>query len=308
MAKYINPFTDTGFKVIFGKENQSEEILRSFLNDLFFNQPLFDPITELHYSNNERVRENPAGKTIIHDVICTTSSGHKFILEMQNSKHDDFLFRSTYYTYRGVTDQISISNPNRRKYHFYPVVSVFMCNFNVPDLEKKLVSHFVTKDTETDFILKTGVRSAYIQLPEFNKTWEECTDNFDKWIFILKTMYTKQQFPKMSRKDEVFERLEKVSNYAALTSEEQVAYEADLLWIHDYEEGIETARRDAIKEGLEKGIEEGRAIGRAIGKAEGKVEEKWEMAKNLFSLGIDLETIAKASNLPIEELKNKLLS
>ncbi len=27
MAKFIDPMTDTGFKIIFGKENQSNEIL-----------------------------------------------------------------------------------------------------------------------------------------------------------------------------------------------------------------------------------------------------------------------------------------
>lgn len=100
--KYIDPFTDTGFKVIFGKENQSEIILKGFLNELFANQPYFEPIEDLTYINTERVRERRGGKTIIHDVMCTTSTGHRFIVEMQKALKDDFIYRSMYYLCRGV--------------------------------------------------------------------------------------------------------------------------------------------------------------------------------------------------------------
>lgn len=55
MARYIDALTDTGFKLIFGKENQSEEILIGFLNDLFEGQKGYEPITRITYANNERV-------------------------------------------------------------------------------------------------------------------------------------------------------------------------------------------------------------------------------------------------------------
>lgn len=40
MSRFVDPFTDTGFKIIFGKENKSNEILKAFLNDLFEGQPI----------------------------------------------------------------------------------------------------------------------------------------------------------------------------------------------------------------------------------------------------------------------------
>ena len=58
MSRFVDPFTDTGFKIIFGKENKSNEILKAFLNDLFEDQPDFDPVEKLHYLNNERSRDN----------------------------------------------------------------------------------------------------------------------------------------------------------------------------------------------------------------------------------------------------------
>ena len=38
---YVDPFTDEGFKIIFGTEGKSEEILRGFLNQLMNDDPLF---------------------------------------------------------------------------------------------------------------------------------------------------------------------------------------------------------------------------------------------------------------------------
>ena len=42
MGKFVDPFTDVGFKIVFGKENSSNEVLREFLNDLFDGQKDFD--------------------------------------------------------------------------------------------------------------------------------------------------------------------------------------------------------------------------------------------------------------------------
>lgn len=56
MGKYIDPFTDVGFKIVFGKENSSNEILREFLNDLFEGEEDFGRIRTLRYLNNDRCR------------------------------------------------------------------------------------------------------------------------------------------------------------------------------------------------------------------------------------------------------------
>ena len=320
MARYIDALTDTGFKLIFGKENQSEEILIGFLNDLFEGQKGYEPITQITYANNERVRDHLKSKTIIHDVICQTVNGHKFILEMQKARKDDFLYRSAYYTYRGVTDQIKISSETGHlKFRYIPVTSVFICDFSVRGLENKLVSHFRFMDTDTGFYLDEAVRSSYIQLSFFNKSYEECESDFDKWIYLLKNMYRLEEFPRISRKDEVFARLERVANYSALTEEERIAYEADLRWASEYEEGLNTARREAIEEGRAEGIAKGRAEGiakgraegraqgmaegRAEGEAKGRTEEKYEIARTAINMGMKIADIVKLTGLTEEELK-----
>ena len=315
-SKYIDPFTDTGFKIIFGTEGQSEELLVAFLNELFRDQLYFDPIESLSYINSERARKGPEGKTIIHDVICNTAGGHRFILEMQRGRKDDFVSRSVYYTCRGITDQISISHDKRSTGYWYmPVTSVFLCDFRIRDLDNKLVSHFMLRDMETGTVLQAGLRMAYVQLTLFDKEWEECTTDFDKWIYLLKNMNKLKEFPKMTRKDEVFARLESVANYAALSYEDQVAYEADVRWASEYEEVLATARREAAEEGraegraegIAEGITEGRAQGITEGRAEGEIAQAWKTAEKMWKKGYSVKEIAEVNDLPLEEVKLKFI-
>lgn len=105
MATFINPFTDTGFKIIFGKENESNEILRSFLNVLFSDQPGFEPIESVEYRPTERTREWSGGKSIVYDIYCRTSSGRMIIVEMQKNAQEFFLSRAVYYVSRAIADQ-----------------------------------------------------------------------------------------------------------------------------------------------------------------------------------------------------------
>ena len=57
MGKFINPFTDFGFKHIFGRE-MDKEILIEFLNDLLEGE---HTIKDLRIMNNERLAETEQG-------------------------------------------------------------------------------------------------------------------------------------------------------------------------------------------------------------------------------------------------------
>ena len=63
---------------------------------------------------------------------------------------------------------------------------------------------------------------------------------------------------------------------------------------------INTARRIGHEEGLAEGREEGRAEGRE----EGREEANMKTAKNLKQLGVDVETIAKATGLSKDVIEN----
>ena len=61
---------------------------------------------------------------------------------------------------------------------------------------------------------------------------------------------------------------------------------------------------DSYQKGKEKGKEEGIAEGMEKGRAEGKHEANTETAQRLLAMGISAEQVAKATQLPLEIIKN----
>ena len=62
-------------------------------------------------------------------------------------------------------------------------------------------------------------------------------------------------------------------------------------------------RREGIAEGKEIGLVEGEAIGLAKGESIGLAKEKLATAKRLFSMGLSVQDIAKATSLPVEQVE-----
>ena len=75
-----------------------------------------------------------------------------------------------------------------------------------------------------------------------------------------------------------------------------------LLYLLDdrYQKGME----EGMEKGMEKGKEEGIAEGMEKGRAEGKHEANTETAQRLLAMGLSAEQVAKATQLPLEIIKN----
>ena len=82
MSTFINPFTDFGFKRIFGQEKH-KRILIGFLNALFAEELV---VTDLVYRDKEQTGETQQNRTVIYDIYCTLDDGSHVIVEMQNKK------------------------------------------------------------------------------------------------------------------------------------------------------------------------------------------------------------------------------
>ena len=80
MGKFINPFSDWGFKLIFGQEI-TKDLLISFLNDLLKGEHVIADIT---FKDKEQLPETKDMRGIIYDIYCTTDKGQHIIVEMQN--------------------------------------------------------------------------------------------------------------------------------------------------------------------------------------------------------------------------------
>ena len=90
--------------------------------------------------------------------------------------------------------------------------------------------------------------------------------------------------------------------------ERYISFEASKMAYRDIKNSVDTAKREGIAEGMEigmaKGKQEGLAEGMEKGREEGKHEAKTETAQRLLSMGLSAEQIAKATQLPLEIIKN----
>jgi predicted transposase/invertase (TIGR01784 family) len=91
--KYINPFTDFGFKKIFGTE-YNKDLLIDFLNQVLGDR---EQIKDLTYLNSEKLGKTQSDRKAIFDLYCENEQGDKFIIELQNVPQQYFKDRSVFY-------------------------------------------------------------------------------------------------------------------------------------------------------------------------------------------------------------------
>ena len=94
ISKYFNPYTDFGFKKLFGEEG-SKDLLIDFLNQLL---PTHHQITKLSFKNPENLSTTLEERKAIFDIYCQSASGERFIVEMQKAKMRFFKDRSLFYS------------------------------------------------------------------------------------------------------------------------------------------------------------------------------------------------------------------
>ena len=86
--------------------------------------------------------------------------------------------------------------------------------------------------------------------------------------------------------------------------ERYISFEASKMAYRDIKNSVDTAKREGIAEGKEIGMKEGMEKGMEKGRAEGKHEANTETAQRLLAMGLPAEQVSKATQLPLEIIKN----
>lgn len=283
MAHFINPFTDVGFKKIFGQE-MTKDLLIDFLNDLLIDEKT---ICDISFLDKELLPEFMGDRGVIYDIYCTTESGEQFIVEMQNRQQVNFRERALYYLSRTVSHQGERGGDWR--FSLKAVYGVFFMNFRLDDTPHKLRTDVILADRDTHEQFCDKMRFIFIELPSFTKEEEECETDFERWIYVLKNMETLKRLPFKARKS-VFEKLEKIVDIASLSKEER----------EKYDESIKVYRDTLVT--MEYAEEKGRLEGREEGRSEGREEERLFNARKMKAKGLDYALISDITGLTNEEI------
>ncbi len=285
--RYINPYTDFGFKKLFGTE-MNKDLLISFLNALFSGTK--KEITDVQYLNSEHLGDGYGDRRAVFDVYCMTEDGGRFIVEMQKAEQTYFRDRSIYYSTFAIREQA----PKGKEwdYHLEDVYTIGVLNFKFPDGEYPADSYrheIKLKDVEDNHVFYDKLTFVYLEMPKFNKMEDELETMFDKWMFVLRNLGRLLDRPK-ALQDRIFQKVFEQAEIARYTREERREYEASIKNYWDYYSTMKTATDKAIAKGRAEGLAEGRAV------------EKLANARSLKGNGVPIDIIAKSLGLTPEEI------
>lgn len=274
-AKYLNPFTDFGFKKIFGEE-ASKPLLLDFLNALL---PKSDQIVDLTFKNNEQLGQTDLDRKAIYDIYCENEKGEKFIVELQKAKQNFFKERTIYYSTFPIREQAERGEWN---YNLKAVYCIGILDFTFDDYEtepeKSEVVHTIKLKNQNGKIFYNKLTFIYLEMPNFKQTENELETRLDKWLYFIKHLEDFHAIPSIIS-DEVFNQAFEKAELAKFGQSELIDYENSLKIYRDLKGVIDTA--------FDKG----------------KLEGKLETAKSLKNLGVSIETIIEATGLSKEEIK-----
>ena len=301
-AKYINPYTDFGFKKLFGTP-LNKDLLISFLNSLFKGREV---VRDLTYLNGENLGNGYGDRRAIFDVYCENEQGETFIVEMQKAEQQFFKDRSIFYS------TFAIQNQGKKgiwDFNLKGVYTVGILDFVFPDHEypKDSLRHEVKLvDVDDKHVFYDKLTFLYLEMPKFSKKEDELKTMYDKWLFVLHNLSRLMKRP-AALQERIFTRLFEPAEIALYTPEERQDYEDSLKVYRDMKNVLDTAElkgmKKGMKKGLEKGLEKGRKEGLKKGIEQGSFEERRKNARAMKDLGLPLETIAKVTGMTADDIE-----
>ena len=287
--KYINPFTDYGFKRLFGEE-PNKDLLIDFLNELLRSEQ--GKITELTYLKTEQLGSTALNRRAVFDLYCTNEKGEKFIVELQKTKQKYFKERTLYYSTFPIRDQAIKGSEwdfELQKIYCVAIIDfVFDEDENQPD---KIRYDVKLSDIETHKVFYDKLTFIYLEMPKFNKPIEKIETRFDQWLYVLKNLHKLDRIPDRL-KEGIFLKLFETAEIARFSEEDYQRYEDSLKYYRDLKNSFDTARDEGRQQGLEEGIKEGIKEGIAT------------VALNALKKGMDLNDIVELTGLTKEQIES----
>ena len=301
-ARYIDPMVDWSFKRLFGSE-VNKDILIEFLKVIFPEHEIED----ITYIPAEQLGIMEDDRKAVFDVICRTKKGEELIVEMQCATQKHFFERALYYTSFPIMKQGKKAQRDEvtgvKKEWDYELDGVYFLGvLNFRYEEDDLIEHrYLLREATTGKIMTDKLKFVFVEVEKFNKSEDELTTDFDKWLFILKNLSKLLERPAALR-DKIFSRLFDVAEYASLDNIDKQNYVKAMTTARDTHNQIEYAKKTGLEEGLVKGFEKGRAEGLEEGLEKGREDAKQLIAINFLKLGTPCEVVAKATGLSLEEV------
>ena len=295
---YINPFTDFGFKKIFGEEASKPHLI-DFLNSLL---PPDNQIKDLSFKNLEQLPTIENDRKAVYDIYCQGTNGEFFIVELQKLKQKFFKDRTLFYATFPIQEQ---AQKGEWDFRLAPVYCIGVLGFTFDD-SKEVVHHVKLKD-QNNAVFYDKFSLIYLEIPNFNRSLEQLETRLDKWLYFIKNLEDLQSIPELL-KDKVFINAFETAKLANLEPNERANYQQSLKVLRDnyatMKYALETAVEKATAEAAAIGEARGEAVGEARGREAGIREANLKIAQNLKAASMSLEQIYAITGVSPQELES----
>jgi predicted transposase/invertase (TIGR01784 family) len=240
VEKYINPFTDYGFKKLFGEE-LNKDLLLDFLNELLKDEQ--GQIKDLTYLKTEQLGATEIDRKAIFDLYCENEKGEKFIVELQKTKQNFFKDRTLYYSTFPIREQAKRADWD---YELKAIYTIAILDF-IFDSDKNEPNKFrydvKLTDIDTNKVFYDKLTFIYLEMPKFNKSIDELDTRFDKWLYVIKNLNKLDRIPDKLR-EQIFERVFDTAEIAKFTPDQIRSYEDSLKYYRDLKNSLDTAKEE----------------------------------------------------------------
>jgi predicted transposase/invertase (TIGR01784 family) len=277
---FVNPYTDFGFKKLFGEEG-SKDLLIDFLNQIL---PSQHQIASLSFKPTIQATAIKNDRSAIYDIYCESPTGQKFIVEMQQAGTAWFKDRMLFYSTFPIQEQAVQGVWN---FELTPVYCVAILNFSFDKAQERpdYLSRVQLKNLYCE-VFTDKLNYIFIEMPRFNKQPEELSTHFEKWLYFLKHLEDFNEIPAILQ-EPIFAQGFNRARLANLNRDEMWFYQHSLKILRDNYATLETARLE----------------GEAKGIAKGEMKAKRETARGMVDAGIALDLISKITGLSAAELQ-----
>mgnify|MGYP002621798076 FL=1 len=281
-GKYLSPKADLTFKLVFGEH---KDLAMSLLNALL---PLAEdaPIVSLEYESPEMVPERKGRKDTIVDVRCKDARGRSFIVEMQMQWSDHFKKRVVMNAAKAVIKKVGAGEDYNL---IQPVFSLNLVDDNIKGEASDEFYHdyailnVAHPERSIDYL-----RFVFVELPKFQPR-----NIMEKKMAVLWLRFLTEIDEKTDEVPE--ELLENEDTRKALSIIEKSSMSEGQLYAYEKFWDAVVTERVLLKDRYDRGKAEGLAEGEAI--------TSRKNALNLKNLGVDIDTISKATGLTAKEIE-----
>lgn len=275
VQRYVDLLSNGGFKAVFGDRNNKDVVI-SVINMLL---PEGKQVKDIEYAPTEHQGQLETSKEFRYDFMCRGTDNSFFIVEVQSNPEEFWFKRCVSYASRVYDRQ----NKRGGEYDVPPVYLIGLMGIDVKHERQELwkgryVSEYTFREKLTGELQDDTIFIIFAELRRFDKQLDECHDDLEKMLYIIKNGWRLQKQPRKLRA-EIFTRLFQACDIPRFDEAKRIQYDKDMFDERRYNGEINAAKK------------------------EGRLEANTEAARNLKLLGVDVEIIAQATGLAVEEIE-----